>query len=227
MSTCSIQNLLVDLVWQQTQKTVSSLNSFEELWSRYWFIWVPLRHFTSVSMETNTYQYVKTVPFRNKMTLLVTCCHHWKLFVNVYTCNSLTRDYFIASMENCKEHRVGSTTINLPGGLKFGQGWKRKVVPFCCCQDFHPLLWDSSGYEHLHEFSRCFHPTNAPRAGGRVLFELSTKVRLQFEPLSYKLQFAQTGSVQCPFYCACVGFSFSLFFLKNFIVTVRHNTEWK
>lgn len=49
--TCSVQNLGVDLVGQQTQNAVRALHSLEELSPGHRFIGVPLRHLTPVVME--------------------------------------------------------------------------------------------------------------------------------------------------------------------------------
>lgn len=51
-NTCSIQNLGIDLVWQQTQETVSPVHTFEKLGPRHRFIRVPQRHLTPVRRDT-------------------------------------------------------------------------------------------------------------------------------------------------------------------------------
>lgn len=85
MCTCSIQNLSIDLVRQQTQKTVSPLHTFEKLCPRHRFIRVPQRHLTPVSMWTKKIKSnacdgsKHTHWFRHMETVVVGACEVWTL----------------------------------------------------------------------------------------------------------------------------------------------------
>lgn len=90
LQTCSIQNLSINLVRQQTKKTVSSLHALEKLFPWHGFIRVPQRHLTPVGWRKYR---MHVIQWRRLVWIYVVTQAGWGGGGCIWTSQSITPDF--------------------------------------------------------------------------------------------------------------------------------------